>query len=662
MGRLCCIISAQAIRKGVNMKTKIGLAVLAPLVALAAYAVLGAETSRADSTYDPATEARFCNAMSPTFVDPAIAGNPACAEDLSGGTAADFWTRLDMSSSTDLHFSGVTTFAPSGSTINPGSSITTGAKIGGHRYQVTVGLSNSICNLNLNVETVLYNVALPSNAADPRASTNIGWPRTDGATDRFRGWTGSVDGDHSANAGAGHYAIGGGGTVVAFPPRAVGSSVAVQNYPIWLLDMFDPDFTPGNFDAGAGPVTGSDGPLDPILPTAVYGGVTRVVGVWTPVYLAQFAPGALSSLGGAQALMNANMGWPSVAVTNDPTSVKASPSTVTDFCTPLDVETVLLGTAIGSGTRATTPGTAGTHFVTQRSTSVRDLDQDGFENAIDTCPTLLSSDPRAPSGTDTDSDGIDNIAGCDATVVAVVDEDGDGVQNRGDNCPFVSNPDNKDSEVSSIQADLGPSADTIGDACDSGVVTVASQNGHGPFTVTLSTAVANGRYHIAHNVIPKCFGGLTDADGDGYCGAADNDDTPGARGFARHTKWGATHPGTQMDTDGDRHSDAAETYFGTDPVFACSADSGANNEPMSHWPLDPSDNRFVNTFDIIPFIVALNHHIGEQGMPFPIRQLDFNLDGFINTFDVVPYITTLNKTCDAPLSPSGLGFTPWSQQ
>ncbi|MCH7475606.1 MAG: hypothetical protein IIA27_13160, partial [Gemmatimonadetes bacterium] len=87
--------------------TRIG-AVL--FVALAAYAILGAETSHADSTYDPVTEARFCNAMDPTFVDPAIAGNPACAEDLSGGTAADFWTRLDLSSSTDLHFSNVTTF------------------------------------------------------------------------------------------------------------------------------------------------------------------------------------------------------------------------------------------------------------------------------------------------------------------------------------------------------------------------------------------------------------------------------------------------------------------------------------------------------------------------------------------------------------------------
>ncbi|MCI0818066.1 MAG: hypothetical protein J4O14_07340, partial [Chloroflexi bacterium] len=266
------------------------------LVALASYAILGAETSSADSSYNPVTEVKFCNAMDPTFVDVAIAGNPACAEDLSSGTAADFWTKLDMSSSTDLHFSEVTTFAPSDSTINAGSSITTGAKIGGYRLHVTTGLLNGICNVNFVAETVLYNVALPDNPGDPRASTNIGWPRVDGATDRFGGWTGSVDGDHSANAGAGHYAAGI-GTPVAAPPRADGSSVAIQNYPVWLLDMFDPDFTPGNFDAGAGPVTGSDGPLDPVLPLAVYGGVTQVVGSWTPVYLVQFAPGALAALG-----------------------------------------------------------------------------------------------------------------------------------------------------------------------------------------------------------------------------------------------------------------------------------------------------------------------------------------------------------------------------
>ena len=632
--------------------TRIG-AVL--FVALAAYAILGAETSHADSTYDPVTEARFCNAMDPTFVDPAIAGNPACAEDLSGGTAADFWTKLDMSSSTDLHFSDVTTFAPTGSTINNGSSITTGAKIGGYRLQVTVGLSNAICNVNLNVETVLYNVALPDDAADPRASTNIGWPRIDGATDRFGGWTGGVDGDHSANAGAGRYATAGGGTPVGSPPRADGSSVAVQNYPVWLLDMFDPDFTPGNFDAGAGPVTGSDGPLDPILPLAVYGGVTEVVGVWTPVYLAQFAPGALSSLGGAQALMNADMGWPSVAVSGDPTSVKASPSTITDFCTPLDVETLLLGTAIGGGTRATNPATAGTHFVTQRSTSLRDLDQDGFENAIDTCPTLLSNDPRAPSGTDTEPDGIDNIAGCDTTLVVVADDDGDGVLNRGDNCPLVANPLNEDSEVSSAQADLGPRADAIGDACDSGVVTVASQNGHGPFTVTLSPAVANGRYHIVHNVIAKCFGGLTDADGDGYCaGAGDTADTPGPLGEARHAAWGGAHPGTQMDTDGDGWSDALESYFGTDPVFACSANTGANNEPINHWPLDLNDDGKITVFDVVPFIPALSRYVGET--PAATSNLDFKNDGRINTFDVVPFIPTLNRTC------ADFAFTPWSQQ
>ena len=639
------------------MKTRIGLAVLVPLVALVAYSVLGAETSHADSTYDPATEARFCNAMSPAFVDPAIAGNPACTEDLSGGTAADFWTRLDMSSSTDPHFSDVTTFAPTGSTINAGSSITTGAKIGGYRLHVTTGLLNGICNPGINfvVETVLYNVALPSNAADPRASTNIGWPRTDGAGDRFGGWTGGVNGDHSANAGAGYYASAGLGTPVGSPPRADGSSVAVQNYPVWLLDMFDPDFTPGNFNPGVGPVTGSDGPLDPILPTAVYGGVTQVSGAWTPLYLVQFAPGALTSLGGAQALMNANMGWPSVAVSSDPTSLQASPSTLTDFCTPLEVETVLLGTAIGGGTRATTPATAGTHFVTQYSTSLRDLDQDGFENAIDTCATALSNDPRAVSGTDTDSDGIDNIAGCDTTVVSVVDEDGDGFANRQDNCPLVDNPLSEDSGVSSAQADLGPRADGIGDACDSGVVTVASQNGHGPFDVTLSPTVANGRYHVKHNVIAKCFGGLTDADGDGYCRfAGDKFDTPGFMGEASHGNWVGTHPGQQMDTDGDGWSDAVETYFGTDPAFACSANTGRNNEPINYWPLDLTDNQRVNTFDVVPFIAAMNFYVGERAAAVP--GLDFKNDGHIDTFDVVPFISVLNKTC------ADVGLTPWSQQ
>ena len=69
------------------------LALATLLAALAAFAILGAGTSHADSTYDPATEVKFCNAMDSTFVDEVIAGNAACADDLSTGTAADFWTK-----------------------------------------------------------------------------------------------------------------------------------------------------------------------------------------------------------------------------------------------------------------------------------------------------------------------------------------------------------------------------------------------------------------------------------------------------------------------------------------------------------------------------------------------------------------------------------------
>jgi len=641
------------------------------LAALAAFVILGTEKSHADSVYAPTTVAKFCNAMDPAFVDPALAGVASCTEDLSLGAAADFWTEVDMLSPTTLNFSNITTFAPPGSTVNAGGTIPTGAKIGGLRSLTTLGLINGTCSTTITVEFVLFNVALPDNAADPRASTNIVWPRFEGSSDRFGGFAapgGVGSGVHPA--GPNPYAPAGLGTAPGVVPRADGTSIGITGYPIWLLDLFDPDFTPGNFDPGLGAVTGSDGATKPLVPLAVYGGLTFVAGSWTPLYFLQFeggtaapAGGALAALGGAAALMNENMGWPSAAILTDPSAVAASPSTITDFCTPLGIETMLLGTAIGGGVRATNPSVAGTHFVTQYHASQRDLDQDGHENAIDTCFKDPSTDPRVISGSDADSDGIDDV--CDAVGGGAIDEDGDGFLNRQDNCPVLTNAANLGSEVNtsigSSQADLGPKGDGIGDACDTGVVTVtAGHNGSGSYAVTLSPTVSNGRYHTLTNVVAKCFGGAADLDLDGYCaGAGDTADSgPGAA--VKHGSWSGTHPGAQMDTDDDGWSDALETYFGTDPVFACPANTTSGNEPVNNWPLDLNDSNFVNTFDVVPFIPALNKFIGEVAAA--TTGLDFKNDGFINTFDVVPFISALNHTCDAPVGPAGMGFTSWSQQ
>jgi hypothetical protein len=643
-------------------------AVIAVLVAaLAVYAYSSAGTSHADSVYNPTLAVKYCNALPATYGTtvgvPALNGDPACAETLTPGAAANYTTVLDMAGD-NLNFSQVVTFAPATSGT---TALAAGTLAGGLRSLTNLGLINGACNTALTVDFVLYSTALPNNTGAPRSSTNIVFPKAEGQSDRF-----------------GHWKVGGVATTSDTPPgsapRATGSSIAIQNYPSYLLDIFDPDFVPGV----------GDGPAHPVLPTAVYGGLTVVSGNWIPLYFVEFAPGALTSIPGPFSLMTAAMGKPSVSVLNDPTAVQASPSTITDFCTPLNVTNMILGAARSN------PPAAGTHYHVQYNASLRDTDQDGYENAIDTCPvTVNAGNPRfagpGPGG-DSDGDGIDNA--CDtngpyAGSSCVVnggptcsdnDVDDDGFDNRQDNCPQVHNPTQQEDELGAgPAADLGPRTDGIGSACDTGVVSL-TQNSR-PVSITLSPTVGNGRYHVIANLVPKCFGG-TDADGDGYCSTQDNQDNTGqACGSTvpvscsvRHTAWsGAGHPGLQMDTDGDGFSDVMETYLGTDATKSCAqtpvppgTSGGANDENLiDNWPLDFNDDRAASTPDILAvgggFGVAVNNAI------FPLagtpprtgQRLDLNHDGFISTPDVLRVGGFFGQRCGQG-TPGLPG--PWVQQ
>ena len=55
-----------------------------------------------------------------------------------------------------------------------------------------------------------------------------------------------------------------------------------------------------------------------------------------------------------------------------------------------------------------------------------------------------------------------------------------------------------------------------------------------------------------------------------------------------------------------------------------------------------NDSQQVNTFDVVPYIPALNSTA--PGPPYTVR-LDLNMSGNINTFDVVPFIPLLGTTC-----------------
>ncbi|HXZ24627.1 MAG TPA: thrombospondin type 3 repeat-containing protein, partial [Nitrospiria bacterium] len=561
------MITARVLRPALTVSVVIAVM----MAALAVYAFLstGATLAAGPATYNPTITTLYCNGLGNfSGSDPSGELNGGTCdhahENLQAGAAADYTTTLHIPTG-DLNFSSVITFAPAGTTTTAGGAgLPAGTKVGGLESEENLGIGNGACNTDTLVNFVLYSVALPDAASeataghpgDPRWASNIAYPRQNGDNHRFNGW---LVGGHGTVVPLG------GGTTPANTNgiNALGTADAIQGYPVYLLDVFA--------------IGGAGG--TPILPKALYGGLTKVVGTdWIPLYFAQFddtQTALLNQLGGGAHILTSSEGEPSVSVLTDP-SAPASPSSITDFCSFVNVTTMLLGTspAPGSHVRATSPG-AGTKFVIQYDASLRDLDNDGIENALDTCPKVANAgDPRITGDGDSNSNGIDN--NCD-TSGSGNDADGDGFQKRQDVCPQVSDVSQAEAELNVTAGDNGPETDSIGDACDSGSSTY-TLNGKS-VTTTLSTSVANGHYILKTAVVAKCFGatpaGGTDADADGYC--ATDMDTAGGGGSdsdaVRHNSWSATLRG-DADSDHDHFSDAMETYLGTDATKSCAQTLG----------------------------------------------------------------------------------------
>jgi hypothetical protein len=206
--------------------------------------------------------------------------------------------------------------------------------------------------------------------------------------------------------------------------------------------------------------------------------------------------------------------------------------------------------------------------------SLRDTDNDGYENAFDTCPKNANVDNgRATAGADQDAGGTtvgDMLdPACDPSPTGLssqnADQDADLFPNAQDNCPLVANPTQIDSEVAVAYAsggmDGGPLTDTIGDDCDTGSITVTLNNKS--TTYTFSSLVGNGHFHAAARPLPQCYntGGVpADADGDGYCaGTTDGADSGSCTTAVppncsiRHQAWtGAGAVSVLMEYDTDR--------------------------------------------------------------------------------------------------------------
>jgi hypothetical protein len=429
----------------------------------------------------------------------------------------------------------------------------------------------------------------------------------------------------------------------------------LARYPHFLNLMLDPD--------------GPHGPLLPLKPRARYAGDAEVAGSNMLIELVILSPGQIAQLPGIKTQMVAGMGYVFLTMLNNPVDQAEKPGSVSDFCTSLMSNTLLYGVTTNnpataadeSGFTATkNPPSdsgvlgSGTHIQRNFSQSERDVDGDGWENDFDPCP--FTPDPLwQPRLTcthigpgDHDCDGLPDS--CDPTPednTNVGDHDFDGYNNRQDICPLVANGckdancssgtynaiwDNQSDEDGKVgNADLGPSPDSIGDACDDSdgdTIKDAVELGQCRNDTDDDTADDDPGYPVNPALYGKWIndgcpvkGTTSEATISGACDAydkVDNDadtrvndgcatkgataEAAGAADGAEATIWG-TNPGTGLyyqgmtwaavtinsatDSDGDGYSDSLETQLGSPaanggeyeltPATSCPADANCCN-------------------------------------------------------------------------------------
>jgi len=363
-----------------------------------------------------------------------------------------------LASRTDMNFASVITLLPGGATVAPSPPVAgagdplLGEIIGDLAWEASLGATNLSCDSYLPV-TFKFMVASADNSAanvvypSPQNEA-IATPGSPGTASEAIGTLMPLLSDTYAitenNGGA---PDGGAGIGSAPPVAANGIATHVERYPSYLNTIF------------------SNTP-----PLARYSGGQNVSdNVMIFNYLI-FSPGALAAVSAPDPLYDVaatSLGYSFFSVFQDPTADPAA-ATITDLCAPLNVAFNIYGTSRGNpcigvtvapchtatgvnnpATGASTgnvrwanPATSGTHYFGALSTSLRDSDSDGYENALDTCPYAINVDnPRDVDGAD--DDALDPI--CEATLVGdwevdcaagealPLDDDGDTYVNDG--CP-----------------------------------------------------------------------------------------------------------------------------------------------------------------------------------------------------------------------------------
>lgn len=403
--------------------------------------------------------------------------------DTASGANPDISTEFNLRAP-DPNFGGVVTFAPVAMNVPKDSDIPDGAIVGTLDSTPTLGLLSNACA----IDTIKPSFTFLDATTD---TTNTIDPLPPGTPNPLS----PLAGDTSTPLD---------GVPDITPPPGV------TKYPSYLNTLF-----PG------------------ITPRARYAAATWVSGganTWVILQFVVFEPG--TQLPNLPAFDPA-LGYPSVTILQDSTA-PASPSPITDFCTPLLASTTLFGTtkdnpdtSVNEGGHAfrTNPAAAGPQNFVSLGLSLRDADGDGIENPLDPCPFNVDTewDPRAskPKG-DSDTfagssvaDGIPDSCDAQNSVppgTQATDQDGDGFLNRGDNCPQVFNADQRETDRDSIgdACDTEGTAggtDCIGEGCTPGAgnpLPARSVAGKGPNT-------ADGDYFTCWKVGTIVIGGPTDA-------------------------------------------------------------------------------------------------------------------------------------------------------
>lgn len=363
---------------------------------------------------------------------------------------------------------------------------------------------------------------------------------------------------------------------------------AIDQYPSFLNTLY-PGLTPRARSFGWVPDT--------------IGTINRAINVLV------FDPGTtLPGLG----TMDLSLGYPVVVVSQDPTATPA-PSPVTDRCSTFNLTRQDRGitldnfdtTSVNEGgvVYRTNPATDGTYTFMAYAMSLRDQDDDGIENDLDTCPFVPTPgwDPRISDPVnDPDGDGIpgqDDIGevgeqlvagtGCDSTpLTANADDDSDTFLNREDNCPL-------DANVAQTDTD----SDGIGDSCD---VVVTAADGHlHEVCVTEDVDIGTG----GTPTVPTCPQVIFDEDNDGFTADVEAHVGTGPSDPCGHDGWPADL--YSADTSLNR-VDVQDIVSFLAPVRYLGTNVGTNPGDL-RWDISPGPDIFgtdINILDLTILVVT----------------------------------------------------------